>query len=394
MKLDQVVTIDDMRILAKRRLPKIAFDFIEGGVEGEDGLERNEQAFRKHSFVPRYLVDVSAVDQSTELFGRTYSSPYGISPTGALSLFRPGGDMMLARAARDANIPFIMSGSATDTIENLGKTAPDHGWYQLYMAQDRSIAQDMIRRAADAGLSTLALTVDVPARVRRERNIRNGFTRPLKMSLKTRLEALRHPAWMAGYLRHGTPMLANWRPYAPDGASADEVAGFSVSQTVAVMNWADVENFRKLWPGNLVIKGIMHPDDAFRAAELGVDGLLISNHGARQFDRAPSPLEVLPAIDEAVGGRMTLMMDGGIRRGADILVALALGAKFVFMGRPTLYGAAVAGQAGASHIITVLRQQIKTNMEQMGCTSLDQLPDFLMWDDPDDLRRNAKGNRP
>jgi L-lactate dehydrogenase (cytochrome)/(S)-mandelate dehydrogenase len=390
MNLDQVVTIDDMRRLAKRRLPRIAFDFIEGGVEGEDGLERNEQAFRRHSFVPRYLVDVSAVDQSATLFGRTYSSPYGISPTGAISLFRPGGDMMLAKAARDANIPFIMSGSATDSIENLGKTAPDHGWYQLYRARDRHISEDMIRRAADAGLSTLVLTVDVPVHVRRERNIRNGFSRPLKMSLKTRLEALRHPGWMAGYLRHGTPLLANWKPYAADGADADAVAGFATSQTTATLTWADVEDFRKLWPGNFVIKGIMHPDDAFRAAELGVDGLIVSNHGARQLDRAPSPLEVLPAIVAAVGDRMTLMMDGGARRGADILVALALGAKFVFMGRPTLYGAAAAGQAGASHVLAVLRKQIETNMQQMGCTSLDRLADFLLWDDPADLRRNAK----
>ena len=389
MSVTNAVNIDDLRKMAKRRLPKIAFDFIEGGVEDENGLQRNESAYSQHRIVPRYMVDNMDPDQKTTLFGREYDSPFGISPTGAAALFRPGADMMLAEAAAAANIPFIMSGAATDSIENLGKVAPEHGWYQLYTANDKSISEDMIRRAADAGLSTLVVTVDVPVRPRRERNIRNGFTRPLKMTLATKIEALMHPGWLMDYYKHGRPILSNWIPYGPSGANADELANFVTTQTTASLTWDDIEKFRRLWPRNFVLKGVMHPDDAFRAAELGVDGIMVSNHGARQLDRAPAPLDVFPAIKAAVGDRMTLMMDGGIRRGADIIVALCLGVEFLFLGRPTLYGAAAGGRAGASHAAQIFHNEIKINMRQMGVQNLAQLgPDCLMWDDPEDLRRN------
>lgn len=388
MGLDRIINVEDMHQLAKKRLPKIAFDFIEGGVEDEHGLDRNESAYRQHNLVPRYMVDVSNINQKTTLFGREYDSPFGISPTGAAALFRPGADMMLAAAARDANIPFIMSGASTASIEELAEVAPDHGWYQMYTAKDKSISEDMIRRADAAGLSTLVVTVDVPVRPRRERNLRNGFTRPLKLTMATRLDALCHPGWLIRYLKNGTPLISNWAKYAPKGASADDIATFVTQQTAATLTWSDIEHFRELWPRKFVLKGIMHPQDALRAAELGVDGIMVSNHGARQLDRAPAPLDVLPAIQAEVGDRMTLMMDGGIRRGADIVTAFALGVQFIFMGRPTLYGAAAAGKAGASHVIGILRNEINTNMRQMGCTSLDQLPEFLMWDEPEDLRRN------
>ncbi|TXL73589.1 alpha-hydroxy-acid oxidizing protein [Vineibacter terrae] len=387
--MDGVYNVDDMRRAAKRRLPKIAFDFIEGGVEDEDGLITNEQAFRQQRLVPRYLVDISTRDQSATLFGRTYASPFGIAPTGLAGLFRPGADLMLAEAARDANIPFIMSGSSTASIEDLGKLAPEHGWYQLYAARDKKISEDMIRRADAAGLSTLVLTVDVPVHSNRERNQRNGFSRPLKLSLATRLEALRHPGWLAGYLKHGTPMFSNWAPYAPKGADADAVAAFVATQTAAPLTWQDVERFRRLWPRTFVIKGVMHTDDAVRAASLGVDGIMVSNHGARQLDRAPSPLEVFPAIRDAVGDRMTLMLDSGVRRGADALIALCMGVKFVFVGRATLYGVAVGGRAGATAAINILRREIDLTMGQIGCPRLDQLgPDFLLREREDDWRRN------
>lgn len=389
--MDGIVNVDDLRRAAKRRLPKIAFDFIEGGVEDEDGLDVNEQAFRQHRLVPRYLVDVSTRDQSASLFGHTYASPFGIAPTGLASLFRPGADLMLAAAARAANIPFIMSGSSTASIEDLGKVAPDHGWYQLYAARDKKISEDMIRRADAAGLSTLVLTVDVPVHSNRERNQRNGFTRPLKLSWGTKLEALRHPGWLAGYLKQGTPMFSNWAPYAEKGASADAVAAFVASQTAAPLTWRDVETFRRLWPRTFVIKGIMHSDDAVRAASLGVDGIMVSNHGARQLDRAPSPVDVFPAIRDAVGDRMTLMLDSGVRRGVDALIALCLGAKFVFVGRATLYGATVGGQAGAAKAINILRREIDLTLGQIGCPSLDRLgSDYLLHEREDDWRRNRR----
>ncbi len=390
MKIDKCVNLEDLRVLAKKRVPKLVYDFIEGGVDDEDGLRRNEDAFQRRSLVPRYMVDISKIDRSVELFGRTWSSPYGIAPTGGIGNYRHGGDSMLWRAARDANIPFIMSGAATASMADMAREAPEHGWYQMYTANDRSISEDMIRRAADLGIPALVVTVDVPAGANRERNRRNGFGRPLKLTLGTKLDTLRHPAWLRDYMRHGFAMLENWQPYAPPGASATEVGEFVAGQIPTSLTWADIERFRALWPRTLILKGVMRTDDALRAAETGVDGLMVSNHGARQLDRAPSPLDVLPALDAAVGDRMALMLDGGVRRGADILIALASGAKFVFLGRPTLYGAVAGGAAGAAKAVDILRDEIDKVMAQIGCPSLDQLgPEFLHWD-PEDTTRNIR----
>jgi L-lactate dehydrogenase (cytochrome)/(S)-mandelate dehydrogenase len=390
VSLDHAINFEDLRRLAKRRLPRIAFDFIEGGLEDERGLARNQAAFAAYDLVPRYGVDVSACDQATVLFGRTYAGPVGIAPTGIAGLFRPGADMMLAAAAKAANVPFIMSGTGTGLIEDLGRLAPEHGWYQLYVARDRAISDDMIRRTRDAGLSTLVVTVDVPVNSKRERNLRNGFTRPLKLTLPTRLEALLHPAWLIEFLRTGMPLFANWRPYAPAGASVSQIADFVTDQTPVPVLWRDLEHFRRLWPGKLVIKGIMHPDDAVRCAAIGADGIMVSNHGARQLDRAPSPIEVLPAVAAAVGDKMTVMFDSGIRRGSDAVVALCLGAKYVFVGRATLYGAAAGGTGGAARALAILRDEIGRTMAQMGAPDILSLgPQFLSWNHPDETRRNA-----
>ena len=388
-QLDAAINFEDLRKLAKRRLPRIAYDFIEGGLEDEHGLARNEEAFRLHQLVPRYGIDVRTVDQSTTLFGRTYSGPIGIAPTGLAALFRRGGDLMLAEAAKLANVPFIMSGASTALIEDLGKLAPEHGWYQLYPARDRKISEDMIRRARDAGLSTLVITVDVPTNSKRERNLRNGFGRPLRLSLKSKLEACLHPAWLADYLRHGVPVFSNWQRYAPDGAGPDAVAEFVASQMPTPVTWQDIETFRRAWPGTLVLKGIMHPADATRALAIGVDGIMVSNHGGRQLDRAPGPIEVLPAINAAVGDKMTLMYDSGIRRGSDAITALCLGAKYVFVGRATLYGVTAGGCAGAARALAIFRDEIERTMMQMGAPDIRSLgPQWLMWKRDEDLRRN------
>ncbi len=380
MKLENAVNIEDLHRMAKRRLPKIAFDFIEGGVEDELGISRNEAAFRRHRLMPRYLVDVNKRDQSAKLFDRVYASPFGISPTGAAGLFRPGADLMLAESAAGANIPFVMSGASTASMEKAAGVAPTHTWYQLYVARDPKISEDLIRRARDAGLGTLVLTVDVPVGSKRERNIRNGFSRPLKMTWQTKLEALTHPGWLMEYMRTGTPLIENWAPYAGAGANADQVADFVAHQMPSIPTWEDLEKFRKLWPRHLVVKGILHPDDARRAADIGVDGIIVSNHGGRQLDRAPASLEALPAIRKAVGDRVTIMLDSGVRRGADILIALALGARFVFCGRATLYGAAAGGIPGVRKAISILRSEIDLTMAQIGCPSLDQLDASFLCD--------------
>jgi (S)-mandelate dehydrogenase len=362
--LEHAINIDDLRKLAKRRLPKIAYDFIEGGLEDERGIARNESAFAGFDLVPRYGVDVSACDQSTTLFGRTYAGPLGIAPTGIAGLFRPGADLMLAEAAKSANVPFIMSGTGTASMEDLGRIAPEHGWYQIYPARDRAISEDMIRRARDVGLSTLVVTVDVPVNSKRERNLRNGFARPLKMTMKTKLEALLHPGWMAEYLRTGMPLFSNWRQYAPPGATTAEVADFVASQTPVPVLWRDIENFRRLWPGKLVIKGIMHADDATRCAALGCDGIMVSNHGGRQLASAIAPLRVLPQIIEAARG-MTVMLDGGVRRGTDVFKALALGATAVGIGRPYVWGLSSFGQAGVERVLQILDTELRLAM--VGC---------------------------
>ena len=386
-----VVNIEDLRKLAKKRLPKIAYDFIEGGTADEVGLVTNEQAFRQARIVPRYLVDVSVRDQSTTLFGRTYSSPIGIAPTGLAGLFRRGADLMLAEAARDANVPFIMSGASTGSIEDLGKLAPDHGWYQLYSSKDEAISEDLIKRVGDAGLKTLVFTVDVPEGSNRERNTRNGWGRPLKLNWSTKLEALEHPAWMLEWLRHGTPYFSNWAKYAGANATAEQVADLVAYQNRAPMTWKHVERFRSIFKGNFVLKGIMHPEDAIRAHSLGVDGIMVSNHGARQLDNAPSPLHVLPAIRDAVGDKMTVMFDGGIRRGLDAIIALCMGAKFVFQGRPTLYGVTAGGIPGAKTALGIFRREIDISMAQIGATRISDLgPHYLMWKDEEDLRRNRR----
>jgi len=394
MNLDRAINIEDLHRMAKRKLPKIMFDYIEGGVEDERGLARNTAAFHKHHLLPRYLVDVSKRDQTQTLFGRKYNSPFGISPTGGVALYqRRGGELLLAEAARDANIPYIMSGGSNYSMEEAARIAPDNTWFQMYAAKDPDVTDALVGRARDNGLGALVLTVDVPVHPKRERNYRSGFAnvrsggvieavQKLKPSII--VEALTHPQWVIDYVRHGgAPILGNWAPHANNGASTADVIRFGRTQTPAsAQTWRDLERYRRLFPRPLVVKGILNPADALRAAEIGVEGIIVSNHGGRQLDQAPASLDVLPAIKAAVGDRLTVMLDSGVRRGADILIALCLGAQFVFFGRPTLYGAIVGGLPGVKKAISIFRDEIDLVMGQIGCPSLDQIgPDFLWRED-------------
>jgi (S)-mandelate dehydrogenase len=385
MNVENAVNIEDLRRMCRRRLPRIAFDYIDGGVEDERGMPTNEAGFLRYRLLPRYLVDVGKRDQSVSLFGKTYASPFGFGPTGTMGLFRRGSELMLAEAARAANIPYVMSGASNAAMEAAARIAPDHLWYQLYAATDANICADLLRRARDAGVDVLMVTVDVPVRTRRERNIRNGFNFRHRLKPSIVAEALRHPAWVIEYLRHGgAPMLDNWVAYAPAGAGAIEVAEFFNTQVPpASQTWRELESYRKLWPGKLVVKGIMRVDDAERAVALGADGILVSNHGGRQLDRAPAPIDVFPAIDAAVGERTTLMLDSGIRRGSDIITALCVGAKFTFLGRAGLYGVSAGGLAGANRVIEILRTELDLNMGQMGCPTVADLGPDCLWTEND-----------
>jgi (S)-mandelate dehydrogenase len=393
MNIDDAVNIEDLHLLARRKLPKVMFDYIEGGVEDERGLSRNEAAFHKHRLLPRYLVDVAARDQTQTIFGRTFSSPFGISPTGGVGLYqRRGGELLLAEAAAEANIPYIMSGGSNASMEEAARIAPDNTWFQMYAAKDAGITDALVGRARDNGLGALVLTVDVPVHPRRERNLRNGFANvrrggvfeALKLKPGIIAEALTHPLWVYDYVRNGgAPTLGNWAPHAGKDATIPQVLDFNRTQTPAsAQTWRDLERYRRLFPRTLIVKGILNPADAIRAAEIGADGILVSNHGGRQLDQAPASLDALPAIKAAVGDRMTIMLDSGVRRGADILIALCLGAQFVTFGRPTLYGAVAGGLPGVKKAIDIFKTEIDLVMGQIGCPSLDQLgPDFLWTED-------------
>ena len=369
------INLHDFRALAQRRLPKIAFDFIDGGADDELGMLRNREAFSSHQLLPRYLVDVTKRDQTVELFGRQYSSPIGISPTGMAGLFRTGADAMLAAAAKKANVPFLLSSASNLKIEEAARIAPDNVWFQMYVTSDPHINHDLVKRAKEANVDVLVITVDVPVNSNRERNRRNGFTRPFRMTPAIMLDALTKPSWVIEYLKAGgMPMMSNWQPYAKPGASADEVADMYGTLTPAPMtNWETIAAIRAQWTGPLVIKGLLHPDDATQAVSIGAQGIIVSNHGARQLDNVPSPLTMLPAIKAAVGDRATLMLDSGVRRGSDVVVAKCLGAQSCIFGRPTLYAVAALGQDGADQALAIMHKEIDAVLTQIGCGEFNKL---------------------
>lgn len=381
MNLQSAINLDDMRELARRSLPRIAFDFIDGGVDDELCLKRNREAFAQHCIVPRYLRDVSRRDQRVTLLGRQYASPLGISPTGLAGLWRPDADLMQAAAARDANVPFLLSSAGNASLEDVMAVAPEHTWFQMYCTTDEKINADLVRRATQAQVSVLVVSVDVPVNSNRERNKRNGFSRPFRMTPAVVLEALGHPAWVLRYLRTGgIPMMRNWMPYAPDGANAAQVADMYGTLTPAPMvNWEHLRRIRDTWKGPLVIKGLLHPDDAREAVRLGANALVISNHGGRQLDVAPSPLEMLPAIHAAVGDQVELLLDSGVRRGSDVVIARCLGARACIFGRPSLYAVAAAGQAGVARVLQLMRNEIDMVLAQMGCNEFDGLNSDYLW---------------
>ncbi len=377
MGVEQELSLHDLKEAARRYLPKMVFDYIEGGAEDETCLRRNRAAWDGLQLLPRTLRDVSQVDVSVELFGRTYAAPFGISPMGMTGICRRDADLLMAKAAHEAGLPFLLAGASNGSIERVAEVAPS-AWYQLYVPKDSAIRKDMIRRAAEAGLETLVVTIDVPIYSKRERDIKNGWVRPYKPTLAAKLEALRHPAWLLAYLRNGIPYLENWQQYAPDGANPIEVASFYATQSFAIQTWDVLAEIREQWRGNLLLKGVLHPEDAAHSVEAGADGIIVSNHGGRQFDRAPSPVTMFPQVHAAVAGRIPVMVDSGIMRGSDIVAARCMGASFAFLGRPALYAVAAYGSAGVERLIAILQQEMKLALATMGCPNVrDCGPEYL-----------------
>lgn len=361
------VCVDDFRDRARRRLPRWVFDYLDGGADAERTLDRNRAVLDGLALRPSALVDVSAVDTTTDFFGRPAAAPMAIGPTGLNGLLHHGGDIALARAAAQAGVPFVQSTASTTLLEDVARAVPDGDlWYQLYVLEDRSIARQLLRRARAAGFRVLVLTVDVPMSGKRRRDMRNAFRIPFRVTPRLALDCALHPGWSLDMLRHGAPEMVN---LAEPGQvlSRDAQAALLSRRMDLTLTWDDLEWLRDQWDGPFVLKGILNPADAARAADAGVDGIVLSNHGGRQLDGAVSALEVLPEVLAVTGGRMSVFVDGGVRGGTDIAKARALGADAVFLGRATLYGLAAAGEAGARDVLAVLEDELRRALTLLGC---------------------------
>ncbi len=378
--LRMMLALEDFEAPARRYIPRPIYGYVSGGVERNVTLNWNRSVFDEIALVPRQLVGVAQRTQKTELFGRTYDAPFGIAPMGGTSLAGYNGDLSLACAAAASNLPMILSGASLTPLEKVRSASPNHTWFQAYLPGEEQAITQLVERVAKAGYDTLVLTVDIPVGSNRENNVRNGYNAPLRPSLRLALQCMAHPRWLFGTalrtcFTHGMPHFENMGKYRTPLVSRTAVRERANRDH---LNWEHVALMRRLWKGRLVIKGILDRRDAVIAREHGADGIIVSNHGGRQLDSATSPLRVLPGI-VAAAGDMTVMMDSGVRRGTDVLKALALGAKFVFVGRPMLYAAAVAGEAGVRHAIRLLHDEIDRDMAMLGANSLAEVKrDMLM----------------
>lgn len=370
-----ILTLDDFETVARQRLPRSVYGFAAHGSEAGQSIVDNAAAYRRWSFVPEPLVDVSTVVQARSLFGTPFAAPFGIAPMGGCCLFAQGADLALAQAAQAARIPFVLSAASSTPLEQVMAAAPA-SWYQGYLPGDEAALRPLLARLKAARVEVLVVTVDVPVAANRDADRRLGFSIPVVPSLSLALDGLRHPRWLWGTLARtllagGVPTLPN---FGGDPVGRSMLAGpaAGVRSGRDRFTWAHLEWIRRQWPGALVLKGVLSPAAARRAARLGVDGLIVSNHGGRQLDGALAALDALPAVLEAAG-TLPVCLDGGVRRGTDVLKALALGARMVFIGRPMLYAVAVAGRAGVAQAIDILQHEIACSLALLGCPQVDDL---------------------
>jgi L-lactate dehydrogenase (cytochrome) len=373
--LRHIRSVADMRRGAQRALPRSVLDFIEGGAEDEVTIARNRSDFEQLTLLPRVLRDVSAVSLATTVVGQPVSLPVLAAPTGLTTMVHPLGEVGVAQAVSRAGTAYLMSGAAGRSPEAVaGATTGPAPWFQLYLWRDRGLVRDLLARARESGFAALAFTVDVPCGGRRERDLRNGFTIPPRITAGTIAQGLARPRWSARFLRSGGLGLGAIDRQRQAQSWPERVN----SQTDPSLTWTELEWLRGEWSRPLLLKGVLHPDDAARAVDCGVDAVIASNHGGRQLDGASSTIMALPEIVEAVGDRAEVLLDGGVRRGTDIVKALALGARACLVGRPMLYGLATAGVDGAERIIELLREELLTTMMLLGCTSVSELtPDLI-----------------
>lgn len=373
-RLGHILSLDDFERAARRHLPKPVFAYISGAVERNHSLRANAQSFEQYEFVPRMLVDISRRSTTTTLLGKRWSAPFGLAPMGISALSAYRGDLVLAQAAAAENVPMVMSGSSLIRLEEVVQTNPD-AWFQAYLPGDEANIVALVERVRQAGYRTLVVTVDASIASNRENNIRAGFSTPLRPSLSLAWQGVTHPRWLFGtFLRtialHGMPHFEN--NHARRGAP---ILSPSVARDFSDrghLNWDHLRLIRRMWPGQLVVKGLLDVRDARLAVDCGADGIVVSNHGGRQLDGTVAPLRVLPGIVAACP-EVPVMIDSGFRRGTDVLKALALGARFVFIGRPFNYAASVAGEPGVRKAILLLREEVSRNMAMLGVNALTEL---------------------
>jgi len=375
----RAINIEELRRVARRRVPNFAFEYVEGGAEDEIALKRNRDVFERITWVPRTLAGVGTPDLSTEILGETCHLPLVIAPTGFNGMLWPQGDLMLARAAADAGIPFTLSTVSNFSLAKVTAEVPQGVWFQLYPFKDPASVERLVDRAAEAGVRTLVVTTDVPVLGAREWDQRN-YRAPMKLGLASVLDVLAHPGWLKRVMiPRGAPEFENLKELLPPGAhSALAGVRFMGTQINSKLSWTDMEHIRSRWQGRLVLKGILCVEDARRAAEMGADGIVLSNHGGRQLDSCVSGVELLPAVAAELGDKLSVLVDGGFRRGSDVVKAMALGAHGVMIGRPTLYGLAAGGQPGVSHALGLLRAEMERTLALLGCRNLGELGRHLV----------------
>ncbi len=371
--LAQAINIEDLRAMARRRLPRAIFDFFDGGAEDEVTLRENRAAFERVRLLPKVLVNVAEIDTRVKIFDKEAKLPMAIAPTGGISAGRAGAELALARAAKAVGVPFTLATPAAFTIERVADEAGGRLWFQLYAVRDREFRDKLVLRAKNSGYEAMLVTVDLPVSGKRERDPRNGFVTPFKPNWRNSRDVLFKPAWLLEILRFGLPGMANFEGYRFSTPEGTDIATAVGREMDAGLDWEALKRLRDLWPRKLLLKGVERPDDAERAAALGCDGVVVSNHGGRQLDGAAATLDALPHIVKAAGNKLTVLLDGGVRRGVDILKARALGAQAVLTGRATLFGVMAGGEPGARRALEILSTELERAMRLCGAKSVAEI---------------------
>lgn len=371
-------SVTDLRNRAKVKMPKFAFEYLDGGCNEDINLDKNRTDLQKVELMPKYLSKFDKSDTRTELFGHTYDSPFRIAPIGLQGLMWPNSPEILAKAAFAHNIPFILSTVTTSSIERIAELTEGKSWFQLYHPTDENIKRDLLDRAAHAGTDVLVILADVPTFGFRPRDIRNGLAMPPKMSVKNILEVFKKPDWALQTLAHGVPAFKTMEPYMPKGLDLAKLGEFMDLTFSGRLNTDRIASIREQWKGKLVIKGIANEEDAAKAVSLGVDGLIVSNHGGRQLDAGQSTIVPMTYLAEKFKDQIKIMVDSGLRGGPDIARAMASGAAFTFMGRSFMYGVGALGKEGGNHTISLMKREFQQVMEQVCCEKVEDLPRFIV----------------